>query len=70
MYFSGNQLLLYAVTDRGWLKPGETLAQQVESALKGGVTMVQLREKDLPREPSFCSRPGSFFPCAAGSACR
>ena len=50
MYFSGNQLLLYAVTDRGWLKPGETLAQQVENALKGGVTMVQLREKDLSRE--------------------
>ncbi len=50
MYFSGNQLLLYAVTDRGWLKPGETLTQQVESALKGGVTMVQLREKELPRE--------------------
>lgn len=41
--------ILYAVTDRKWL--GEmTLAQQVEAALKGGVTMVQLREKELNRD--------------------
>lgn len=39
-------LLLYAVTDRYWLKD-ETLYQQVEKALKGGATFVQLREKDL-----------------------
>lgn len=39
-------LLLYAVTDRGWLN-GETLYAQVEKALKGGVTFVQLREKNL-----------------------
>ena len=39
-------LLLYAVTDRHWLC-GETLYSQVEKALKGGVTFVQLREKDL-----------------------
>lgn len=39
-------LLLYAVTDRSWL--GEsTLYEQVEQALKGGVTFVQLREKNL-----------------------
>lgn len=37
-------LLLYAVTDRSWLN-GETLYAQVEKALKGGVTFVQLREK-------------------------
>lgn len=37
---------LYAVTDRAWLR-GETLAQQVEAALRGGVTCVQLREKEL-----------------------
>jgi len=42
-------LLLYAVTDRTWLG-GQTLAQQVEAALRGGVTMVQLREKDLRGE--------------------
>ena len=42
-------LLLYAVTDRSWLN-GETLYEQVEKALKGGVTLVQLREKTLDRE--------------------
>jgi thiamine-phosphate diphosphorylase len=39
-------LLLYAVTDRAWLGR-ETLAEQVEKALRGGVTMVQFREKHL-----------------------
>ncbi len=39
------QLRLYAVTDRSWLKPGETLAEVVETLLKAGVTCVQLREK-------------------------
>lgn len=37
---------LYAVTDRAWLH-GKTLYEQVEAALKGGVTCVQLREKEL-----------------------
>ena len=40
---------LYAVTDRAWVG-GQTLYQQVESALKGGVTCVQLREKELDEE--------------------
>ena len=39
-------MLLYAVTDRAWTGK-QTLYEQVESALKGGVTCVQLREKDL-----------------------
>ena len=42
-------LLLYAVTDRTWLD-GETLYEQVEKAIKGGVTFVQLREKILDEE--------------------
>jgi thiamine-phosphate pyrophosphorylase len=42
-------LLLYAVTDRSWLN-GETIYSQVEKALKGGVTFIQLREKTLDRE--------------------
>ncbi|WP_295152632.1 thiamine phosphate synthase [uncultured Ruminococcus sp.] len=42
-------MLLYAVTDRAWLN-GSTLYSQVESALKGGVTCVQLREKELDDE--------------------
>ena len=43
------QLKLYAVTDRSWLGD-ETLYEQVEKALKGGATMVQLREKNLDEE--------------------
>ena len=42
-------LLLYAVTDRAWLR-GETLYGQVEKALKGGATFMQLREKNLDEE--------------------
>ena len=41
------QLRLYAVTDRTWLG-NETLYEQVEKALEGGATLVQLREKELP----------------------
>lgn len=40
---------LYAVTDRSWLR-GETLYEQVERALAGGVTLVQLREKELEED--------------------
>lgn len=39
-------LLLYAVTDRSWIGK-KTLYEQVEDAIKGGVTFVQLREKEL-----------------------
>ena len=42
-------LLLYAVTDRSWLKE-QTLCKQVEEALMGGATFVQLREKELDDE--------------------
>lgn len=39
-------MLLYAVTDRAWVGK-QSLYEQVESALKGGATCVQLREKEL-----------------------
>lgn len=39
-------MLLYAVTDRRWLG-GSTLYRQVEQALAGGTTFLQLREKEL-----------------------
>lgn len=39
-------MLLYAVTDRAWVGR-QTLCEQVEAALKGGCTCVQLREKEL-----------------------
>lgn len=44
-----NDMLLYAVTDRAWTGK-QSLYEQVESALKGGATCVQLREKDLNGE--------------------
>lgn len=46
MKFDSSSLLLYAVTDRTWLGTA-TLAEQAEACLKGGVTMIQLREKEL-----------------------
>lgn len=46
MKFNKNMLLLYAVTDRSWVGK-QTLYEQIEDALKGGVTLVQLREKNL-----------------------
>lgn len=49
MNLNRKSLLLYAVTDRSWLN-GQTLSQQVELALRGGVTFLQLREKDLAEE--------------------
>lgn len=42
-------MCLYAVTDRSWVGK-QTLLEQVEDALKGGVTCVQLREKVLEKE--------------------
>lgn len=42
-------LKLYAITDRSWLN-GETLADEVEKALRGGATIVQLREKGLDHD--------------------
>lgn len=44
---SEKRLTLYAVTDRKWLQAEQKLAQQVEQAILGGVTVVQLREKHL-----------------------
>lgn len=42
-------LLVYAVTDRHWLN-GRTLYEVVKESLEGGVTFLQLREKDLDDE--------------------
>lgn len=58
MKFDKEKLLLYAVTDRSWLK-GATLADQVERALRGGVTLVQLREKGLDQE-TFLAEAGEI----------
>ncbi|MFR6312765.1 thiamine phosphate synthase, partial [Anaerofustis stercorihominis] len=42
-------MLLYAVTDRAWTE-SEDLYSQVKKALKGGITFLQLREKELDEE--------------------
>ena len=52
MKFDKNDLLLYAITDRNWLN-GKTLLSQVELALQGGATILQLREKHLDDEAFF-----------------
>lgn len=49
--FSRESLLLYAVTDRAWIGR-QTLYEQIEDALQGGVTILQLREKNMD-EQSF-----------------
>lgn len=51
MKCSKESMLLYAVTDRMWVGE-QTLYEQVESALKGGATCIQLREKELD-DPVF-----------------
>ena len=49
MKFVSERLRLYTVTDRHWL--GEkTLISQVELALRGGATLIQLREKDMAQQ--------------------
>lgn len=40
-------MLLYAVTDRTWLKTGESLLDVCEKVLASGATFLQLREKDF-----------------------
>ncbi len=49
MKLSNTHMLLYAVTDRRWSE-GTTLYEQVEQALQGGVSTLQLREKNLGDE--------------------
>ena len=49
MKCSRDSLRLYAVTDRSWLK-GRKLADDVRAAIRGGATMIQLREKELTHE--------------------
>ena len=45
-------LSLYGITDRYWLN-GRPLIHDVQRALEGGVTMIQLREKNLDEESFY-----------------
>ena len=49
MKFSSKDLLIYGVTDSRFLK-NRTLEQAVEESLKGGATLIQLREKNCSFE--------------------
>ena len=49
MKFNKDMLLLYAITNRCG-EDKELFLKQIEDALKGGVTILQLREKGLGRE--------------------
>ncbi len=53
MKLNKNTFLLYAVTDRN--ANTRPLHIQVEEALKGGVTILQLREKNLPEDEFLAS---------------
>lgn len=54
MKFSREELrramLLYGITDRAWLKPGESLSDVCREILEHGATFLQLREKTLEQE--------------------
>ena len=43
------EVLLYAVTDSRWCQ-GTRLEEQIEKALKGGISFLQLREKELSQK--------------------
>lgn len=49
MKLDKRSMLLYAVTDRTWLK-GKSLESEVEKICKAGATFIQLREKDITNE--------------------
>lgn len=49
MKFDSSRLRLYAVTDRSWTGR-QSLYEQVEEALKGGITLLQLREKNCKNQ--------------------
>jgi len=60
-----SSMLLYAVTDRAWLKEGETLSGVCANVLKNGATFLQIREKDL--DPAAFAREAAELKalCAA-----
>ena len=47
MKLDPRQMRLYAVTDRAWAADEDALMAQIEAAIDGGASIVQLREKHL-----------------------
>ncbi len=69
MNITGEQLRLYAVTDRAWAADEDALLRQIEHAIDGGASTVQLREKHLDddaflkeaeRFVALCRRKGAL----------
>ena len=60
MKLTKDMLLFYAVTDRAWTLR-RTLYEQIEEALAGGVTLLQLREKHLTR-PELIAEAKAILP--------
>ena len=52
MKLNNKSLLLYAVTDRRWSN-NDTFYKHIEESLEGGVTFLQLREKNLDTDSFF-----------------
>ena len=50
MHITSEKLRLYAVTDRAWAADEDALMAQIEAAIDGGATIVQLREKHLDED--------------------
>lgn len=49
MKITKEHMLLYGVTDRAWTGK-KSLEEQIEEALRGGITCLQLREKGMSKE--------------------
>lgn len=49
-FMNKKSLILYGITDRACLPEGKSLPQAVLEAIEGGITMLQLREKELKGE--------------------
>lgn len=69
MKCSRDSLRLYAVTDRRWLKPGESLTDVVTRAIDGGATTVQLREKNLGKQAFFDEACSLLALCRERNVC-
>ena len=59
MNITGERLRLYAVTDRAWAADQGSLFRQIEEAIDGGASIVQLREKHLD-EAAFLAEAEQF----------
>lgn len=59
MKITGEQMRLYAVTDRTWAADEDALMAQIEAAVDGGASIVQLREKHLG-EAAFLAEAERF----------